>query len=358
MKKFIIFIIFSFIVILALGITGGYFALRTNELTLKIKNLQPDYEKSLKNNDELKNNYAELDKKYNALLQDRDNLFAQTKNLLTWKTKAEELQQSIEKTAEEMKLLKEEKQKEQEKGLKFKDDIKRLKDDVKRLQDENKGLKDEIIQLKQTKDEILKEKDLINEAYEKILRTNIPEETDKKIKSLELENKELSDNIKKIQGEFEKLKKTESNKSAELNELRNKLAELNKDYREAVKKNRTLEQKLIAQPAKFTELARQNKALIKETTHMHYNLGVFYTKNKDYPRAISEFEKALELNPDDAYAHYNLGYIYAEYVVNRPKSIDHFKRYLDLVKSDDKDVDWVKRYILTWQAWEGKEPMK
>jgi len=91
---------------------------------------------------------------------------------------------------------------------------------------------------------------------------------------------------------------------------------------------------------------------------MHYNLGVFYSKQKEYSRAVSEFEEAVKLRPDDAYSHFNLGYIYAEYLVNRPKAIEHFRHYLRLAKKDDKDLDWVKKYILTWQAWAGKEPME
>jgi tetratricopeptide (TPR) repeat protein len=91
---------------------------------------------------------------------------------------------------------------------------------------------------------------------------------------------------------------------------------------------------------------------------MHYNLGVFYTKNKEYPRAIAEFEKSIELNPEDPYAHFNLGYIYAEYLVDRPKAIVNFRKYLSLLKTDDKDADWVKKYILTWQTWEGKKPIE
>jgi len=91
---------------------------------------------------------------------------------------------------------------------------------------------------------------------------------------------------------------------------------------------------------------------------MHYNLGVFYTNQKDYSRAIAEFEKALELTPDDPYVRFNLGYIYAEYLVNRPKALEHFRQYLRYAKPDDKDADWVKKYILTWQAFDGKQPME
>jgi tetratricopeptide (TPR) repeat protein len=122
-------------------------------------------------------------------------------------------------------------------------------------------------------------------------------------------------------------------------------------------KNRSLEKKLEQIPSRFAEIARENKVLVKETALMHYNLGVFYTKNKEYSRAIAEFEKDVELNPDDAAAHYNIGFIYAEYLTNRPLAITHFRKFLSLVKSEDKDVDWVKKYILTWQTWEGKKPI-
>ncbi|MEI6631307.1 MAG: tetratricopeptide repeat protein, partial [bacterium] len=138
-------------------------------------------------------------------------------------------------------------------------------------------------------------------------------------------------------------------------EANRKLGELTARYSEAVSKNKLFEQKTADMPKKFAEVARQNKSLIKETANMHYNLGVFYTKNKEYSRAAAELEKAIELTPDDAYAHFNLGYIYAEYMINRNKAIEHFKHYLRLAKKEDKDVDWVKKYILTWQAYEGKE---
>jgi tetratricopeptide (TPR) repeat protein len=89
---------------------------------------------------------------------------------------------------------------------------------------------------------------------------------------------------------------------------------------------------------------------------MHYNLGVFYSNRKEYSRAIAEFEKAVELVPDDAAAHFNLGYIYAEQLVNRERAIRHFQQYLRYAKHGDKDADWVKRYIVTWQAYENKQP--
>jgi len=106
-------------------------------------------------------------------------------------------------------------------------------------------------------------------------------------------------------------------------------------------------------PKKFSELARQNRTLIKETSEMHYNLGVANIKNKEYGRAIKEFEKVLELKPQDAYANYNLGYIYAEHLVDRERAIKYFQNYLAYAP-DARDANWVRKYILTWQTWYGR----
>jgi len=118
-----------------------------------------------------------------------------------------------------------------------------------------------------------------------------------------------------------------------------------------------LEEEGRALPGKFAELAGQNKRLIDDTADMHYNLGVFYTNNHEYKRAVQEFGKALKIRPNDAGANYNLGYIYAEYLVDRPKAIKFFKDYLTFAP-DAKDAEWVRKYILTWQSWYGKVPIK
>jgi len=56
-----------------------------------------------------------------------------------------------------------------------------------------------------------------------------------------------------------------------------------------------------------------------------YDLAV----NKEYDRAIPEWRKALELTPDDAKAHYNLGVALAETRAT-DEAISHFQRALDL----------------------------
>jgi len=282
--------------------------------------------------------YDELKKEYEALLVDRDNILAQTKNLLQYKERYLSLQKDIEELQAQNSEL----------NLKVQDrdaQIQMLQEQVEELEESQVSLVEEREDLKDSLDKL------------KIEYKILPE-TRKNIAELKKENTELLKNSEELEAKIQRLEEVRLDAVAQAEIYLNQLNEFKQRYEEAVEKNRTLEKEVAQAPKKFAELARENKILIKQTALMHYNLGIFYTQNKQYSRAIAEFEKSLELNPDDPYAHYNLGYIYAEYLVNRPKAIEHFRHFLRLAKSDDKDVDWVKKYILTWQTWEGKEPMQ
>lgn len=111
------------------------------------------------------------------------------------------------------------------------------------------------------------------------------------------------------------------------------------------KERKFLEKKLDDLPKKFSKMARENEILVKETGDMHYNLGVFYAGEMNYDRALEEFKKATEINPNDAKAHYNLGYIYAEQRQDRKKAEFHFRIYLGLAP-DDPHADEVKSYLV------------
>ena len=174
------------------------------------------------------------------------------------------------------------------------------------------------------------------------------------VADLKKESLVLNKNLNKTQKEMDKLSKNYDKAEMKIEKLENNLDLLEKNYAIAEKKNKALEREMKRMPKKFTEIAKQNKALIKETSAMHYNLGVFYTKKKEYKRAAREFRKAIEINPDDEQAYFNLGYIYAEYIVDRKLAIKNFRHYLRLAKGDDEDMDWVKKYLLTWETYEGK----
>ena len=86
---------------------------------------------------------------------------------------------------------------------------------------------------------------------------------------------------------------------------------------------------------------------------MHYNLGVLYTQNRDFQKAVTEFLKVLEYTPDDPETNYNLGVIYGEYLNDRSSALEYFKKYLGLAPSD-ADAERVRKYIITWETMEQK----
>ena len=120
------------------------------------------------------------------------------------------------------------------------------------------------------------------------------------------------------------------------------------------KDNKLFKQKVDSYARNLAQVALLKDRLLKENAVLHYNLGVFYLQRQEYNEAITELEKVLELNPNDAATHYNLGLIYADYIGNKNKALIHFKRYLAL-DPKDKDADRAKKYILTWETWQDEK---
>ncbi len=362
-KIFILVVILVAIIIFAEGSGLVYFANKSQRLSKQIekqkaeglKVSKPGYEKLRKEMNELKEKYAALEKKYKAAEEDRGNLVRRVKALAAGESRVKELEETLKKMQVERDSIDKE---------------------VNRLRDDNFALMGEVKQLKKTEELLAEERDGLKSLYEKAKSKTPIKMLKKQLAASRNENKKLDAGIKRAQGNLKNLQKslektqrsviklTEQNigLAAEIKQLKKQLAietrEHNKKYAEAVKRNKALEREIQNIPKKFSEISRQNKKLIKETAKMHYNLGVFYTQNKEYTRAVAEFKKAAEINPNDAYTHFNLGYIYAEHMLNRRKAIEEFRHFLRLAKADDKDTDWVRKYLLTWETYEGARPLK
>lgn len=110
----------------------------------------------------------------------------------------------------------------------------------------------------------------------------------------------------------------------------------------------------------------------------YVNLGLLAEKRQDTEQARKHYQKALEINPandaalvqlalldqtqgkfrdaetgllkaesvntDNAAVHYNLGVLYELYLQNPELALKHYRRYVDLSKSEDKAL--VERWIL------------
>jgi tetratricopeptide (TPR) repeat protein len=322
--------------ILLVGIGLIFFIYKSQDLSKKLEAMKPGYQKLSQEESGLKSKSAELLKENEAMKIDRGNLLAQIKTLLVERNRANELAASLEKANLDLAALGQEK---------------------KQAQDYSLGLKDEIQKLQEAQGNLIEERDKIKSAYEKARKDTEIKELNNRVSSLQRDKNNSEANLKRKEKEFNQLAQQKSKVDSDNEWLNSQLKSYKSNYLDGLKKNKELEQQVKNMPAKFTEIARQNKRLIKETSQMHYNLGVFYTKNKEYDRAIVEFEKVIEVDPNDSYAYFNLGYIYAEYLVNREKAVTNFRHFLRLAKSEDKDIDWVKKYLITWESYEGKKPM-
>jgi len=288
------------------------------------------------------------DKDYEALVIERDNLLAQAKKLLEYKTRYTDLEAQLKKSQ-----LENDGNTQRIKQLET-----TLAETEQKYSDDKQGFDVRSKSLEGSVADLQKDNAKLKNSLEKVaIEYKIIPETKKELARLQAEQKDLTQKSNLLDMKVKTLESKGLDKDAQIEVQRSQIKEYKKRYEQAMAKNRIFERKSDQLPVKFAEMARENKVLIKETALMHYNLGVFYTKNKEYSRSIAEFEKAIELNPEDPYSNYNLGYIYAEYQLDRPKAIENFKKYLSLLKTDDKDSDWVKKYILTWQTWEGKKPV-
>ena len=98
----------------------------------------------------------------------------------------------------------------------------------------------------------------------------------------------------------------------------------------------------------LSELSGQNKErekLRSDTATMHYNLAVILTEQQNYPAAVLEYEKVLEIRPNDPDAHYNLAIIYDDYVKDNTKALAHYREYVKVVPNapeSERVRQWIK----------------
>ncbi|MCK4809466.1 MAG: tetratricopeptide repeat protein [Candidatus Omnitrophica bacterium] len=303
--------------------------------------------------------YGQLEKKYETLFKekehiqrDRDNILEQIKILLKEKEIYQNARGSIEKLKEENKALGEE---------------------IKAANANNISLSEEIANLKIEQEKALREKEegvkllqesiaSLKEQMNKGARSKILKKLKEERASLKKEKKDLTRSLKQSERKIDNGEKREEKLNAllvdtenNLDKLQDEFAQLQEVYKALLLDNKGLRNDLAKMPKKFAEMAYENQKLIKQTATLHYNTGVFYFLHKGYKLAVQEFTKALEICPDDANTHYNLGFIYAENLVDKPKAIKHFKEYLRITKGLDEYADKAKQYILVWETYREKE---
>jgi len=247
--------------------------------------------------------YETLKEKFQTLEADRDNVRAQAKQLLAEKA-------IFVDTEAQLKTLTIENQKIREKH-------KVLEDSFEATQAQDKDLKGSL------------KTALAEMEAQKSEMTKISQEKS----DMALEYKDSAGRIKKLEDEVNYDKG-----------LQESFLSLGQSYEVLKKERKFFEKQLDNLPKRFTGMAKENEILKKETGDMHYNLGVFYAGEMNYDRALEEFKKAVDINPNDAKAQYNLGYIYAEHRQDWKKAEYYFRNFLGLAPDDPK-ANEAKSYL-------------
>src|ERR1017187_3245256 len=82
-----------------------------------------------------------------------------------------------------------------------------------------------------------------------------------------------------------------------------------------------------------------------EEKEPYFQAGKSRVNTRDFKGAIESFEKAVEVNPKSAAAHFELGWLYDQKDPNPAAAIYHYERFLKLSPNSGKD-ELVKTHIL------------
>ena len=74
-----------------------------------------------------------------------------------------------------------------------------------------------------------------------------------------------------------------------------------------------------------------------------YDSGCVHYRNGDYDKAIADYTKAIELNPDYAEAYYNRGLAYSRKDEDDKSDAD-FKKFTEIIERRRKNHENIKTY--------------
>jgi tetratricopeptide (TPR) repeat protein len=206
-------------------------------------------------------------------------------------------------------------------------------ENVKTLQEVQKELETSRVQIKQTTDVHLQEKNKLMAQIEE----------------LTLERERANEQVVKLKNEMTLDEDFYKSAGQDVDKLNKELARVRKERSEIAGKLETgfKKQKSNYETRILTlesQLEKAKNRLNHEAQRYHFNLGAVATRNKDYENAVEEFQKVLAYNPNDAKAHYNLGIIYDDYFKNKEKARYHYRAFLELQPASD-DAESVREWL-------------
>lgn len=103
--------------------------------------------------------------------------------------------------------------------------------------------------------------------------------------------------------------------------------------------------KAVAAAAAARDAEKNTRSLlVRKEAVGHYNLAVVLTQSGKFGEAEKQFLACLELLPEDADTHYNLGVLYDDRLRQPGKAAHHYRRFLEL-RPDSRDSDMVRGWL-------------
>lgn len=195
----------------------------------------------------------------------------------------------------------------------FESRIQELEGNQKKLSDDNARLVQETEKYASEKSVILNQVKTSVASFE-VFRKDATDEIVKlkdSVKGLEDEKKNLT----------EKLSATESGAKEERKMLEERIGDLSRQIDE--------HKKIEEQLSKSIEV-KERVPIVMQSAKLHYNLGNFYFRQKQYRTAIEEYKEALQYTPEDADIHYNLAVVSDDYLADAATAMDHYRKYMEL----------------------------
>lgn len=222
-----------------------------------------------------------------------------------------------------------------EENRKIRETLKGLQQSVEEKTIENKRLNGQIQDLealsiqgnKQLTDKVVQLQTKLKETSDAVKSS----ESDKK--SFENEKQKILDEIEHLRDENKKIK--ELLKTSVLQEEKDRLMKLISHNEDAT----------MRAVQKLAEQNSENQQMKQELDSAYYNLGNTLFKLRDYQGAVAQYEKAIEWNPTNAWAHHNIAVIYDYYLFKEDLAVLHYQKYLDY-KPAKEEAHEIRRRIL------------
>jgi len=320
----------------AAGTEAGYLSWRVHGLKKTLAQASGQSQELEHTREAMSRRWEELQGKYEQLLRDHGSLAEEKSNLVAALTHTQAQLERHRQLAAERDVLEA--------------SLKQVGEERHALLEQMAALDAQLDEAKQAGARLAQDQAKLKQALARAEKRSQEKELKVELAAQRKEAEELRRVAASAQREAAEAERTEATRTAQLQKLQ-------KDYAKVVTESNRIKHEARTVPQDISQMAREHQRLIKETADMHYNLGVLFTKSRQYSQAAAEFRKVLELRPDDGDAYYNLGVIYAEHLPDRDKALALFRRYLQ-INPDARDASWVKQYIASWQAWEAKERLE